>query len=132
MAHQAHVTVRWSELDPYEHVNHAVYLTYFEQARIEALAALGFSMARLKDAGCQIVVTAVDVRFLASAMDGDHLVIETEVLEVRRASTRWHQRIVRSGATLVTLEMTGAITDLEGRPRRLPDGFAEALASLDG
>ncbi|MDH3307470.1 MAG: acyl-CoA thioesterase [Acidimicrobiia bacterium] len=132
MVHRTSVTVRWSELDPYQHVNHAVYLTYFEQARIEALAAIGFSMADLERAGCQIVVSEAAVKFLASAGDGEVLDVETEVLTVRRASTTWRQRIIRGDATLVTMELTGAITDLAGKPRRLPAGFAEALASMEG
>ena len=130
MPHLSEIRVRWSELDPYHHVNHAVYLTYFESARIEALAAIGFSMDRLTEAECQIVVTELNARFLVPALGGDHLVVETEVIEVRRASSRWRQRIMRGDEALVTIDLVGAITDLAGKPRRIPDGFAEALEQI--
>ncbi len=90
------IKVRWSELDPYHHVNHAVYLTYLESARIEALDEIGFGMDNLREEACQIVVTEMSIRFHRSAMAGDLLDIETEMLEVRRASTRWRQTIRRA------------------------------------
>lgn len=130
MSHVSEIRVRWSELDPYHHVNHAVYLTYFESARIEALADIGFSMEALTEAGCQIVVTELAAKFHVPAVGGDELVVETEVVEIRRASTRWRQRIRRRDATLVTVDLVGAITDLDGKPRRMPDGFRQALAKI--
>lgn len=130
MGFQTSIKVRWSELDPYHHVNHAVYLTYLESARIEALDEIGFGMDRLREEACQIVVTEMTLRFLQSAVGGDLLDIETEVIEVRRASTKWRQTIRRAGEVFVTAELVGAITDLSGRPRRLPKGFADALRSI--
>lgn len=132
MAHVDSVRVRWSEVDPYNHLNHALYLTFFEQARIDALASIGFSMGELHALGCQIVVTEVNVKFLKSALGGDDVRIETEMIETRRVSTSWRQRMYRDDELLATIELTAAITDLEGKPRRLPDGFAEALASIAG
>lgn len=32
------ITVRWADMDAYEHVNNAVYATYFEEARDEWVA----------------------------------------------------------------------------------------------
>ncbi len=130
MPHLSEIRVRWSELDPYHHVNHAVYLTYCESARIEALEDIGFSLDQLAEAGCQIVVTEVTAKFLSSAVGGDRLTVETQVVDVRRASTVWRQRILRDSEVLVTVVLTGAVTDLNGRPRRIPDGFQEALARI--
>lgn len=132
MAHVDMVRVRWSEVDPYNHLNHAVYLTFFEQARIDALAEIGFSMSELQALGCQILVTEVNVKFIKSALGGDDVRIETEMMATRRVSTSWRQRMFRGDELLATIELMAAITDLEGKPRRLPDGFAEALASIAG
>ncbi|MDH5503573.1 MAG: acyl-CoA thioesterase [Acidimicrobiia bacterium] len=132
MAHIDSVRVRWSEVDPYNHLNHALYLTFFEQARIDALASIGFSMGELQALGCQIVVTEVNVKFIKSALGGDDVRIETEMIETRRVSTSWRQRMYRDDELLATIELTAAITDLDGKPRRLPDGFAEALGTIAG
>ena len=127
MPHRLPVKVRFGEIDSYDHVNHAVYLTYCETARVELLDDVGWSMSALESEGRRIVVADMAVRFLAAAELGDELFIETTVVETKRASSRWRQQILRDGRPIVEVELTGAIIDLEGRPARMPDGFAEAL-----
>ena len=56
MAHRTTIAVRFAELDPYRHVNHAVYLTYFEVARTEALASVDLGLDDVAVAGYQFVV----------------------------------------------------------------------------
>jgi acyl-CoA thioester hydrolase len=53
--HQKRIEIRWRDLDAYDHVNNAVYLTYLEEARDEWLeralgregAAWGYVLARV-------------------------------------------------------------------------------------
>ena len=47
MTHRTSVSVRFAELDPYNHVNHAVYVTYFEVARTVALTSVGMALGTL-------------------------------------------------------------------------------------
>ena len=93
MVHRHPVKVRFYELDPYNHLNHAAYVQYFEVGRVELLESLGFSLATMKERGFHLVVTAIETRFLASAGPHDELVIETRVAHLRRASSTWRQRI---------------------------------------
>ena len=127
MAYQYAIRVRFNELDPYDHVNHAVYLTYCETARIELLNEIEWGMAELESNGLHIVVTDMDIKFRASAGLEDTLVVETEVHEIRRSTMRWRQRIFRGEKLVVELALRAAITDLEGKPVRIPEGFALAL-----
>lgn len=128
MTHTTTITVRFSDLDPYDHVNHARYLTYFESARVEMLDSVGFGMVRMKREGFQIVLVEVSVRFHASAGLHDRLTITTDLLDSGRASTRWRQQ-ARVGDRLVAdLEARAAFTDPGGRPIRPPAGFGEAVA----
>ena len=62
-------------------------------------------------------------------MGGDALVVETEVIEIRRASSRWGQRIMRGDEVLATQEVMAAVTGISGRPVRLPETMVERLAS---
>jgi acyl-CoA thioester hydrolase len=39
--HTSRYTMRWADMDAFGHVNNATYFTYFEQVRIDWLAALG-------------------------------------------------------------------------------------------
>ena len=52
--HEKEIEIRWRDLDPYGHVNHAVFLTYLEEVRDEWLMtavgddALGYVVARVE------------------------------------------------------------------------------------
>ena len=128
MRHRHVVKVRFYELDPYNHVNHSAYVQYFEVGRIELLDAIGFGLARLRDAGRQIVVTGITTRFLRSAGPGDELVVETEIGRIRRATAQWEQRILRGDEVIATQTLDAAMTDTSGTPTRwLPD-LVDALA----
>lgn len=128
--HTTPISVRFAELDPYGHVNHAVYATYFEVGRAEALDAVGLSLAALAERGFQFVVTELVVKYRRPAVAGDRLVVETRISEAGRASSRWSQRIERDGELLVTAEVRAAVTDRRGRPTRPPAWLQEALAPL--
>ena len=56
-AHRTTIRVRFYELDPYNHVNHSVYVSYFESARVELLAEAGYSLASMRANGRSIVVS---------------------------------------------------------------------------
>jgi len=126
MAHESVVRARFSDLDPYNHVNHARYLSYFEMARVDLLEEMGFSMARLAEMDLQIVLVEANVRYYAPARLGDEIRVTTLVREVRRASTRWSQRAEVGSEPVATIEIKAAFTDPDGRPQRTPAGFAEA------
>mgnify|MGYP001822510053 FL=1 len=135
VAHRTTIHVRFAELDPYAHVNHAVYVTYFEVARTEALAEVGLGLDHLARQGFQFVVTDLSVRYRRAAGAGDTLTIETGVVKVSRASSVWRQRITRPVAEgepelLVEAELKIGVTDRRGRPAKPPAWIFEALAPL--
>jgi len=130
--HLTPIIPRFGELDPYNHVNHAVYVAYFEAARCVALEDIGMALSDLVARGIQIVVTAVELRFLEPATGRDRLMVETEVAELRRASSRWRQRIRRDsdGKVLVEAMVTAAVCDARGKPTRPPAELMNALGTL--
>ena len=129
--HTTTLKVRFYELDPYDHVNHTNYFGYFETARIEYLAEMGWGMDVLKDKGVQIVVAELQAKFLAAARFGEALTIRTWVDEVARVRSIWKQVMTRGeDEVLARLTVTAAFTDLDGRPRRVPDEFMAHAATL--
>jgi len=129
MVHRTELKVRFYELDPYDHVNHTAYFGYFETARVEALESMGWGLHRLKELGVQIVVVEMTARFETPALAGDTVTVQSEVLEVKRASSRWRQTMTRDGDTIATLEVRAASITTDGRPCRMPRGMVEALTS---
>lgn len=123
------VRVRFHELDPYGHVNHAIYLSYLEAARIDLLAARGLDLLRLAaETGAQLVVVGLEVGFLAPAVAGDELEVTCRVLERRRASVWFRQEIRRGPAVLVRARVRTATLDRDARAAPLP---AALMAALD-
>ena len=94
-AHRTTIVPRFGELDPYNHVNHAAYVAYFEAARCVALDDIEMSLADLSEGGLQIVVTHLDVRFREPATARDVLIVETRIAELKRVSSTWKQKIIR-------------------------------------
>lgn len=128
MPHCTNLRVRFGELDPYGHVNHSVYVGYFEVGRVEALAEVGMGLDRLqRDLGVNMVVVEIHTRFVASAVLGDDLVVESGLRAVGRAKATWAQRVRRGAEVLATQVMLSACTTAAGRPTRFPAELVEAL-----
>ena len=128
MIHQTPISVRFYELDPYRHLNHAAYVQYFEVGRIDMFKSFGWTLTGMADMGAQIVVTEISTRFLQPGLEGDELVVETWVEQVKRVTAVFGQRILRGEEVLATQTVVGACTTLEGRPTRFP---AELFARLE-
>ena len=128
--HTTTLKVRFYELDPYDHVNHTNYFSYFETARIEYLTEMGWGLDVMKQQGWQLVVVEAHARFLAAARYAEELTISTWVEDVGRVKSTWRQVMTRASGPVATLTITAAFTDLDGNPRRVPADFAAHLAGL--
>jgi acyl-CoA thioester hydrolase len=130
--HTSSVRVRFYELDPYDHVNHTNYFSYFETARIDYLTDMGWGLDVLKEQGWQLVVVELHARFSAAARFGEELVIHTWIEEVGRVKSTWRQVMHRGDEEVARLTVSAAFTDLHGKPRRIPESFARHLQNLQG
>lgn len=72
------LSVRGYELDSYGHVNNAVYLNYFEQARWEIFRQLDL-INYFRNNHLLLVVTEMQVRYSREARLFDELIIRTKV-----------------------------------------------------
>jgi len=119
------------ELDSFGHVNHAVYLTYFEHARFEALAEAGFSWGVLDERGWAIFVVRIEVDYLGETGRGDDLIIRTWAESFRRTSMVLAQEMVRASEPdrIVARAKVTAVWIGPGRkPMRVPDVVRSGLS----
>ena len=130
------IACRPYELDSFGHINHAVYLNYFEQGRWEALAAGGFSYDALRARGWEVHVVRIEVDFRSEVRLGDELRIKTWVDRHRRSATillqeAWRDPSDEDGeADLVAEARVVAVwIGEERRPIRVPDEIKEALGN---
>src|SRR5262249_18008048 len=114
----ARLKVRHYEVDSYGHVNHAHYVHYFETARIEALDAVGLSLAEMRRQGYLIFATDLSIQYRSPARAGETLEILTYIWDIRGARSLWVQEIREAGSQRVvaTAEVTGAFMTDTGRP----------------
>ncbi len=124
--------VRHYEVDSYGHVNHANYAHYFETARIEALEAIGLSLAEMQRQRYLIFAADLSIKYRSPARASETLEIVTSIREVRGARSLWVQEIREMGSQRVvaTAEVTGAFMTATGRPARAPHAFVEKLSAL--
>ncbi|MBT8337563.1 MAG: acyl-CoA thioesterase [Gemmatimonadetes bacterium] len=126
-AHETEITVRSYELDGFGHVNHAVFLNYFEFARFQTLEAAGFPPKALIAEGMGIHVARVEVDYKREARLGQTLTIHTEPEQIRNSSMTLAQE-ARSGEHLLARARVVVVwVGRDGRPTRIPDDVRAAL-----
>lgn len=123
MEHHWDLTVRSYELDMHRHVNNAVYLNYFEAARMAFLDEIGFDYARLLRLGYSLFVAKIEVAYKAPALLGDRLTVLTSPFKRKRMSGVFRQRVVRGDEELCSADITWACVADNGRPVPLPEEF---------
>ena len=126
-AHETEVTVRSYELDSFGHVNHAVFLNYFEFARFQTLEAAGFPPKALLAEGMGIHVVRVEVDYKREARLGQTLTIHTTAEQIRNTSMTLAQDARSDEHLLARARVVVVWIGPDGRPTRIPDDVRAAL-----
>lgn len=116
--HEKEIEIRWRDLDPYGHVNHAVFLTYLEEVRDEWLMtavgddALGYIVARVE----------IDYRRELTQKD-DRVVARIRLDSLGTSSVRTVEELVVSESRELAAEAKAVLVacDEHHRPRPLTD-----------
>ncbi len=128
---ETRMRVRSYEMDAFGHVNHAVYLNYFEEARVRTMEAVGHPLGDILGRGWGVHVVRLEADYRKEARLGDELRIRTRVDEVRRSSMAVVQRALRAddeGEVLVCeARVVWVWVDENGRPMRVPAEVRDAL-----
>lgn len=76
------IEVEWHQLDAAQHVNNVVYLRWFETARIEYMARLGYvTMEQVSEIGP--VVASLECKYISPVFFPDRVSLGVRVTEVR-------------------------------------------------
>ena len=112
-------------------VYHANYLRWFERARSDMLRLLGINQRAAQEAGeGAYAVADLSIRYAAPARLDDEVMIESRVEDMRAASCRMHQIATRDGVLLSEARLRVGFVAPDGRPRRQPDAWRQAFASI--
>ena len=129
------LTVRFSETDAQGIANNAVYLNWFEVARIGYLARFPGGYRGLIQQGIEALTIEAHVRYLAPCVFDDELRIHARVTELRGARFRFEYVVERTSepsATIADGWTAHACVDAATlRPTRMPAWLAEGIADFE-
>lgn len=121
------IQVRYNDYDARGHVNNAVYLSYFEVARVEAW------QARCAGFPPDFILAEASVVYRSPAMFGEPLEVEVTTSEVRSKAWVWRYRILdaRDERLVAEGETVQVMFDYEARRTMpIPGPIREALGRI--
>ncbi len=123
--------IRYADLDPNDHVNHARYLIYLEEAR------LAFRRSLEQDPGLSPGVTfpvaELTIRYLRSAAYPGLLTIELAPIHVGRTSfTVGYGIFDRTACVAVAMNRSVCVDRVTGRPEPIGPAVAARLRLMGG
>ena len=126
------VKVRFAETDAQGIAHHAVYLVWFEVARIEYLARFRSGYPELQAAGIEALTLDASVTYRAPAHFDEVLVIRARCGELRGARFRFDYRVERDGELIAEGSTKHACADARTlRPTRVPEWLVEAIRQVE-
>ncbi len=115
--------VRGYELDSFGHVNNAVYLNYFEQARWEILKQKNL-FDYFRENKLFLVVTETHIRYSHEAKLFEELFIQTEIKREAPYLVFYHKLFNKeTNIKLCSAEVKTLLTDDSRLPYDIPDFF---------
>ena len=130
------IATRYSDYDTKGHVNNAVYLTYFEWARLQAWRQVATGKPGLTESDISdppLIVAEARVKYVSPANIGVPLAIEISVREVRTKGFSFAYRVVAAADDRVIAEgdtVQVAYDYNAGRTMAIPPGMREALEEM--
>ena len=129
--HYFPVRVYYEDTDLSGIVYHTNYLKWFERARSDLLRLIGIDQRAAQEAGeGTYAVAELTIRYASPARLDDAVVIASRPTELRAASCRLHQQAWRGDQLLAEQHVRVGFIGADGRPRRQPDAWRAAFATL--
>jgi acyl-CoA thioester hydrolase len=125
--HTDHAGVMW----------HGAYVAWLEEARVEALQAVGLAYADLSAEGLELPVIQLSIQYRQALLHGDQVELRSWVLPRQGVKLPWVSRFIRADGELAAeAQVELVLVDLSAGPgqrrllRRLPHELAAAVERL--
>lgn len=125
--HTDHAGVMW----------HGAYVAWLEEARVEALAAVGLAYSALSARGLELPVVSLAIDFKQALLHGDAVELWSEVLPRRGVRMPWVSRFIGpDGSVAAEARVELVLVDLSRGPaqrrllRSLPNDLERAVEGL--
>jgi acyl-CoA thioester hydrolase len=135
-AHVVELAVQPEDIDAYEHVNNAVYLSWLDCAAWSHSAALGVPLGQCVALRRGMAAHHIEIEYLRAAVRGDVVLAATWIVSADgrlRAQRRFQVRRKGDGETLARARIDYVCINLDsGRAVRMPESFARAYVVTPG
>lgn len=120
--HKTSVDIRFRDLDPLQHVNNAVFNTYFEEARIRFIQTIPELHSSMQN-GFSFVLAHLDLKYIKPVLYDEKISVYSSLKEVGNSSVTGIQAIFnQKGEIKAVAQTTGVWYDVKKkRPAKLPD-----------
>lgn len=117
------IEIRWSDLDPNQHLRHSVYYDWGAYMRMCVLAEAGMTTQALQQIGIGPILLREECVFRRELHFGDAVTINVQLVRCKRDMSRWTMRheIYKNGDTLsAVITIDGAWIDIAKRKLAVP------------
>lgn len=117
--------VRTYELDAYGHVNNAVYLNYFEYARMKFLTACNFDYNRFLADGFFLYVAKATIEYKHSLVLCDKVTVTVEPKTLGSATATFWETAYNSAGVLCAIGeiKCACVNQITKKPVRIPEKY---------
>ncbi len=124
------VLIRENHLDTYGHVNNAVYLSLFEEARWQIITDRGYGFERVHATKKGPIILEINLKFLKEIVLREKIRITLEVLSYKGKTSQVRQKMIKpNGGLACEMVCTFAFFDMTERKIILPN--EEWLKAID-
>ena len=99
--HIHHIRVRYADTDQMGYVYYGCYANYYEEARSEAIRALGFPYKEMELSGVMLPVTRMSVKYIGPAFYDEMITVRTMIDELPNRFIHFRYEIYNEAAKLI-------------------------------
>jgi acyl-CoA thioester hydrolase len=99
--HIHHIRVRYADTDQMGYVYYGYYANYYEEARSEAIRALGFPYKEMELAGVMLPVARMSVKYIGPAFYDEMITVRTMITEIPNRFIHFKYEIYNEAAKLI-------------------------------
>ena len=123
------IRVIYADTDAMGIVYHTNYIKWFEIGRAELLRELGMPYAQIESSGYNLPLTEVSCHYLYPAKYDQIVIVETEIVYLKRASIKFKYVIQDENEVqvLVEGESVHACVNSQGKVVRIPPDISEKI-----
>ena len=123
--HTDHAGVMW----------HGAYISFLEEARVDALAQVGLKYSDMSSLGFEMPVVSIKLNYLNPLRHGERFVLESWLLPSKGIRFSWQSNFLRDDKTLIAkANIDLVLVNHNGEKfqilRHFPDQISKAILSL--